>query len=70
VRKTVLPIYILPRATKIPNQSHTPNPDLPAPLPAAPEHLVASESEMVPKKSEIKGKKKEAQPSTGEWTFS
>jgi hypothetical protein len=31
---------------------------------------VASESEMAPKKSEIEGKKKEAQPSTGEWTYS
>jgi hypothetical protein len=25
---------------------------------------------MVPKRSELEGKKKEAQPSTGEWTYS
>jgi hypothetical protein len=45
-------------------------PDLPAPLLAAPERLVASGSEMTPKRSELERKKEEAQPPTGEWTYS
>jgi hypothetical protein len=63
----MLPICNLPKARKIPKSFH---PDLPAPLPVAPERLVASGLEMAPKRSELEGKKKEAQPPTGEWTYS